>query len=114
MHLQYALQLSITFVFVLQCVVSSIFEVVGLSFFTMIALTSEKISASELIAVMTCVSMFPIFRQAFKSSQREEQNTVKRKVLSFVCASLQLGGLVVLVILTDVSVFHDAPGPHGH
>ena len=113
MHLQYALQLSITFVFVLQCVVSSIFEVVGLSFFTMIALTSEKISASELIAVMTCVSMFPIFRQAFKSSQRE-QNTVKRKVLSFVCASLQLGGLVVLIILTDVSVSHDAPGPHGH
>ena len=89
---------------------SSIFEVVGLSFFTFVALTSEKISASELIAVMTCVSMVPILRQIFKSRQRDEQNTIGRKFLSFACGFLQLAGIVVLMILIDVSAYNYTSG----
>ena len=87
----------------LQCVISSIFEVVGLSFFTMVAMTSE-ISAGELIAVMMCVSMVSIMWQMLKTNQREELNNATRKFVSFACGFVQLAGFVVVIAWADVSV----------
>ena len=75
----------------------------------MVALTSDKISASELIAVMSCVSMAamaPIARQIFKSPQIDEQNTATKKLLSLACGLLQLAGFIVVIVLADVSSCH--------
>ena len=83
---------------------SSIFEVVGLSFFTMVAMTSEGISVSELIAVMMCVSMVPIMWQSLKTNQTEQLNTRTRKCVSFFCGLVQLAGFAIVIILADVQV----------
>ncbi len=76
---------------------------VGLSFFTMVALTSDKISASELIAVMSCVSMLPIARQVVKSRKIDEQNTTAKKIVSLACGLLQVAGFIVVIAWADVS-----------
>ena len=73
---------------------------IGLSFFTLVALTYDKYSASELIAVMTCVSMVSILWQILKSNKKDERNTAARKFLSFVCGFLQLAGFVVVIAMT--------------
>ena len=73
---------------------------IGLSFFTMVALTYDKYSASELIAVMTCVSMVSILWQILKSNKKDERNTAARKFWSFVCGFLQLAGFVVVIAVT--------------
>lgn len=77
---------------------------VGLTFFTMVAMTCEKISSGELIAVMMCVSMVSIMWQTLKTNQREELNNATRKFVSFACGFMQLAGFVVVIIWTDVSV----------
>jgi thiol:disulfide interchange protein len=70
----------------------------------MVALTSHRNSAIELIAVMTCVSMVSILWQILKSRRRDEQNTARRKFLSAVYGILQLAGFVVAIVVGDVSV----------
>lgn len=75
---------------------------VGLSFFVMLVLPMKEVSGGDSIAIMNCVGMLSIFRQIFKSYQREEQNTAARKLLSFICALTQLAGFVVIIVLNEV------------
>ncbi|XP_046857125.1 uncharacterized protein LOC124450504 isoform X2 [Xenia sp. Carnegie-2017] len=81
------------------CVLASVAEVVGLSFFVMLVLPMKEVSGVDSIAIMNCVGMLSIFRQIFKSYHREEQNTAARKLLSFICALTQLAGFVVIIVL---------------